>query len=70
MSEWQCIDCTLVQSILKGNCAENTAKNCSISREEQDAYAIKSYSQSKAAWDSGVFAKEIVPVSIPQKGQC
>ncbi|XP_041947295.1 acetyl-CoA acetyltransferase, mitochondrial [Alosa pseudoharengus] len=52
-----------------GNCAENTAKNCSISREEQDAYAIKSYSQSKAAWESGVFAKEIVPVSIPQRGK-
>lgn len=55
---------------LKGNCAENTAKNSSISREEQDAYAIKSYSQSKAAWESGVFAKEIVPVNIPQKGLC
>ena len=42
--------------------------NCGISREEQDAYAIKSYSQSKAAFESGVLAKEIVPVTIPQKG--
>uniref|UniRef100_A0A672YGD6 acetyl-CoA C-acetyltransferase n=1 Tax=Sphaeramia orbicularis TaxID=375764 RepID=A0A672YGD6_9TELE len=52
-----------------GNCAENTAKNCSITREEQDAYAIGSYSRSKAAFESGVLAKEIVPVSIPQRGK-
>uniref|UniRef100_A0A3B5M5E6 acetyl-CoA C-acetyltransferase n=1 Tax=Xiphophorus couchianus TaxID=32473 RepID=A0A3B5M5E6_9TELE len=51
-----------------GNCAENTAKQCKISREEQDAYAISSYSRSKAAHESGVLAKEIVPVSIPQRG--
>uniref|UniRef100_A0A3B5LZQ3 acetyl-CoA C-acetyltransferase n=1 Tax=Xiphophorus couchianus TaxID=32473 RepID=A0A3B5LZQ3_9TELE len=50
-----------------GNCAENTAKQCKISREEQDAYAISSYSRSKAAHESGVLAKEIVPVSIPQR---
>ncbi|KAG7222774.1 hypothetical protein INR49_016093 [Caranx melampygus] len=52
-----------------GNCAENTAKNSKITREEQDAYAIGSYSRSKAAFESGVLAKEIVPVSIPQKGK-
>ncbi|KAL0994364.1 hypothetical protein UPYG_G00121190 [Umbra pygmaea] len=52
-----------------GNCAENTAKNAQITREEQDAYAIRSYSCSKAAYESGVLAKEIVPVSIPQKGK-
>uniref|UniRef100_A0A8C7VZ24 acetyl-CoA C-acetyltransferase n=1 Tax=Oncorhynchus mykiss TaxID=8022 RepID=A0A8C7VZ24_ONCMY len=53
----------------QGNCAENTAKNSQISREEQDAYAISSYSRSKAAYESGVLAKEIVPVSIPQRGK-
>ncbi|XP_023817916.1 acetyl-CoA acetyltransferase, mitochondrial isoform X1 [Oryzias latipes] len=52
-----------------GNCAENTAKNSRISREEQDAFAISSYSRSRAAYEAGVFAKEIVPVSIPQKGK-
>uniref|UniRef100_A0A7N6FB01 acetyl-CoA C-acetyltransferase n=1 Tax=Anabas testudineus TaxID=64144 RepID=A0A7N6FB01_ANATE len=51
-----------------GNCAENTAKNYNITREEQDAYAISSYSRSKVAYESGVLAKEIVPVSIPQRG--
>ncbi|XP_049447520.1 acetyl-CoA acetyltransferase, mitochondrial isoform X2 [Epinephelus fuscoguttatus] len=53
----------------QGNCAENTAKNSNITREEQDTYAIGSYSRSKAAYESGVLAKEIVPVSIPQKGK-
>ncbi|KAK7904238.1 hypothetical protein WMY93_016845 [Mugilogobius chulae] len=52
-----------------GNCAENTAKNYKITREEQDAFAIGSYSRSKAAYESGVLAKEIVPVSIPQRGK-
>ncbi|KAI2659647.1 Acetyl-CoA acetyltransferase, mitochondrial [Labeo rohita] len=42
----------------QGNCAENTAKNSGISREEQDAFAINSYSRSKAAWESGILAKE------------
>uniref|UniRef100_A0A8C1IFW3 acetyl-CoA C-acetyltransferase n=1 Tax=Cyprinus carpio TaxID=7962 RepID=A0A8C1IFW3_CYPCA len=53
----------------QGSCAENTAKNSGISREEQDAFAINSYTRSKAAWESGVLAKEVVPVSIPQKGK-
>ncbi|XP_058040995.1 acetyl-CoA acetyltransferase, mitochondrial [Ahaetulla prasina] len=52
-----------------GNCAENTAKKFSISREDQDNYAIKSYTKSKEGWESGIFAKEIVPVTISQKGK-
>uniref|UniRef100_H2ZZA7 acetyl-CoA C-acetyltransferase n=1 Tax=Latimeria chalumnae TaxID=7897 RepID=H2ZZA7_LATCH len=52
-----------------GNCAENTAKNLNVSREEQDAYAIKSYTRSKIAWESGILAKEVVPVTIQQKGK-
>lgn len=50
-----------------GNAAELCAKNCNITREEQDAYAIESYRRSAAAWKSGKFAKEIIPVEIPQK---
>ncbi|OCT93225.1 hypothetical protein XELAEV_18016290mg [Xenopus laevis] len=52
-----------------GNCAENTAKKLSISREEQDGFAITSYTRSKAAWDSGLIANEIAPVTIAQKGK-
>ncbi|XP_037543656.1 acetyl-CoA acetyltransferase, mitochondrial [Nematolebias whitei] len=52
-----------------GNCAENTAKNCNITREEQDAYAINSYTRSKTAHETGMLAKEIIPVSIPQRNK-
>ncbi|XP_068122993.1 acetyl-CoA acetyltransferase, mitochondrial [Hyperolius riggenbachi] len=52
-----------------GNCAENTAKKMGIGREEQDVFAISSYTKSKAAWDAGLFANEITPVSIAQRGK-
>lgn len=52
-----------------GNCAENTAKKLSISREEQDKYAIGSYTRSKEAWDAGKFANEITPITISVKGK-
>ncbi|XP_025784474.1 acetyl-CoA acetyltransferase, mitochondrial [Puma concolor] len=52
-----------------GNCAENTAKKLHITREEQDAYAVGSYSRSQAAWDAGRFAEEVVPVTISAKGK-
>ncbi len=50
-----------------GNAAELCARECGISREEQDAFAIESYKRSQAAWESGKFAEEVVPVSIPQR---
>ncbi len=50
-----------------GNAAELCAKECGISREEQDAFAIESYKRSQAAWEEGRFADEIVPVEIPQR---
>lgn len=50
-----------------GNAAELCAKECNISRQEQDAYAIESYRRSAAAWDNGLFKDEIVPVVIPQR---
>jgi acetyl-CoA C-acetyltransferase len=50
-----------------GNCAENTAKEMKITREEQDAYAIDSYKRVAAATEAGYFKDEIVPVEIPQR---
>jgi acetyl-CoA C-acetyltransferase len=50
-----------------GNAAELCAKDCHISRTEQDAFAIESYQRSQAAWTKGYFAEEVVPVEIPQK---
>lgn len=37
-------------SIHMGNCGEKTARECQISREDQDNYAIDSYKRSAAAW--------------------
>lgn len=50
-----------------GNAAELCAKDCGISREEQDAFAIQSYQRSQAAWEKGLFDNEVVPVEIPQR---
>ncbi|GAA0879971.1 acetyl-CoA C-acyltransferase [Algoriphagus jejuensis] len=53
-----------------GNCADNTAKELSISREDQDAYAIQSYKRSAEAWEKGMFKDEIVPVEMTgRKGE-
>lgn len=50
-----------------GNAAELCAKNCSISREEQDEFAIQSYQRALSAMERGLFKEEIVPVEIPQR---
>lgn len=50
-----------------GNAAELCASTCGISREEQDTFAIESYKRSQAAWESGKFDNEVVPVEIPQR---
>ena len=47
--------------------AENLAREYEIPREEQDEYALRSHQRAVAARDSGKFADEIVPVSIPQR---
>jgi acetyl-CoA acyltransferase 2 len=44
--------------------AENLARRFEISREEQDAYALRSQQEAKRAKDSGYFAEEIEPVEI------
>jgi len=50
-----------------GNAAELCAKECGISREDQDAFAIESYKRSQAAWLNGKFENEVIPVEIPQR---
>lgn len=49
-----------------GNCADNTAKEMGISREDQDEYAINSYKRAAAATEAGDF-KEIISVEVPQR---
>jgi acetyl-CoA C-acetyltransferase len=50
-----------------GNAADMCARECGISREEQDEFAVESYKRSQAAWNSGAFADEVIPVEIPQR---
>jgi len=50
-----------------GNCAELCAAEYKFSREEQDAYSVESYRRAREAAEKGLFAEEIVPVSIAGK---
>ena len=50
-----------------GNAAELCARECNISREEQDAFAIESYKRSQQAFSEGKFEEEIIGVEIPQR---
>ncbi|WP_317129687.1 acetyl-CoA C-acyltransferase [Hymenobacter jejuensis] len=52
-----------------GNAAENTAKEMGITREEQDAFAIESYTRSAKAAKEGKKKDEIVPVTIESRGK-
>ena len=45
--------------------AENVAEECSIGREDQDAFACRSQSRAAAAQESGRLAREITPVTVP-----
>jgi acetyl-CoA acyltransferase 2 len=47
--------------------AENLARKFSISREEQDRYALRSQQEAKRASDAGYFADEIVPVEVKSR---
>lgn len=58
---------TLYGTEAMGQTAENIAAQTSISREEQDAFSLQSHQRAVAAQDSGMFAEEIVPISIPQR---
>jgi 3-oxoadipyl-CoA thiolase len=50
-----------------GETAENVAAKYAVSREEQDAYALRSHQRAVAAQRAGRFADELLPVPIPQK---
>jgi len=47
--------------------ADNVAADYNISREDQDAFAARSQDRWGTAYAAGVFADEIVPVSVPQR---
>lgn len=47
--------------------AENVAQEWQVSREDQDAFAVRSQDKAALAQENGRFAAEIVPVTIPQR---
>jgi len=46
---------------------ENVAEEFGVTRDDQDAFALRSQAKAAAAQKNGRLAKEIVPVSIPQR---
>ncbi|CAI0739184.1 Beta-ketoadipyl-CoA thiolase [Serratia rubidaea] len=47
--------------------AENVAERFGISRQDQDAFALRSQQRAAAAQESGFFASQLIAVNIPQK---
>lgn len=47
--------------------AENLARDFGITREESDAFALRSQQRAASAWKDGKFERELVPLSVPQK---
>ena len=50
-----------------GETGENVAERYKVSRQDQDAYALRSHQRAVAAQRDGRFAEEVVPVPVPQK---
>jgi acetyl-CoA acyltransferase len=51
--------------LLMGESAEKMAKEAGIAREEQDAFAHRSHTRAARAWDTGLFADEVMHVVPP-----
>jgi len=56
-------------NIHMGSCAEKCAKDFSMTREEVDDFAIKSYKKALSAIEIGKFKDEITPIKIQSKGK-
>ncbi|MFP7298566.1 acetyl-CoA C-acetyltransferase [Neobacillus niacini] len=50
-----------------GTYGNSTAKEMEISRQAQDEWALRSHQRAIAAIEGGIFAEEIVPVTVPQR---
>jgi acetyl-CoA C-acetyltransferase len=47
--------------------AENVARECGVTREASDAFAVESHRRAARAWAENRFAGEVLPVSVPQR---
>lgn len=54
-------------SLTMGQTAENIARRYSLTREEQDFFALQSQEKALSAIESGRFKEEIVPIEVPQR---
>jgi acetyl-CoA C-acetyltransferase len=50
-----------------GTCGDLCARKYNISREEQDTFAIESYTRAIRAWEDGFYAVDVVPVEVKSK---
>jgi acetyl-CoA C-acetyltransferase len=57
----------LYGTLQMGETAERVAKKYEVSREDQDAFALRSHKRAIAAQESGRLAEEIVPVVVTQR---
>jgi 3-oxoadipyl-CoA thiolase len=57
----------MYDTLQMGETAERVAQKYEISREDQDAFALRSHQHAVAAQQSGRLAEEIVPVLVPQR---
>jgi len=56
--------CPLCQDLM-GATAENLADKYSLSRDEQDRYAVETQRRAEAAMEAGKFSEEIIPITVP-----
>src|SRR6266571_3286592 len=67
---WRLVNPKLAEmygTLQMGETAERVAQKYEVSREDQDAFALRSHQRTIAAQKSGRLAEEIVPVTVPQK---
>ena len=58
------------ENLNMGQTAERIAKHFSITREDCDKFALLSHQRAATAWETHVFDKQIIPVTVPvRKGQ-
>ncbi len=56
-----------IDDLLMGEATDESNARYEIGRVEQDAWSAESHARAAAATESGAFADEIVPVSVPQR---
>jgi 3-oxoadipyl-CoA thiolase len=67
---WRLINPKMAQmygTLQMGETAERVAQKYEVSREDQDAFALRSHQRAVAAQKSGRLGEEIVPVEVPQR---